>query len=153
MKCKMLIIILIILAFVFAYRGIVFANDRIAQSLKDTLLAHPLPPETVLVDSKAVAGKMTGNGNGMQYYGMLLVKTALTEEELAAYYRDTLETEYGLFVDEQKTQMISDWYADCWFEYWLGGGGHYRVTLYRDSVAGCEDSLWEAILNMDLRGH
>ena len=65
---KLLAIVLVVLTFILMYRGIVFANDRIALSLKETLLYHPLPPETRLIDAKSVAGKMTGNGNGMQYY-------------------------------------------------------------------------------------
>ena len=143
---------LITLVFVFAYWGIVFANDRIALSLKEMLVDHPLPPGTQLVDSKAVAGKMAGNGNGMQYFGMILVKTELSEEDLEAYYREKLETEYYLYVEKQESQLI--WpYKDYRFENWEDGDDSYCITLYRDSVVGLEDSLWEAILNSDLRAH
>ena len=31
--------------------------------------------------------------------------------------------------------------------------GCYQVCLMRDSAVGAEESLWEALLNFDLRGH
>jgi hypothetical protein len=41
-----------------------------------------------MVESISKAGKLVGNGNGMQYFGAMLIKSEQTLEELAAYYAD-----------------------------------------------------------------
>ncbi len=66
--------------------GITAANDFIAYDIERDLKNIPLPENTELVDSVSNAGKITGNGNGMQYYGAIVVSSQLTLEELTEYY-------------------------------------------------------------------
>ena len=143
---------LLILSPILIYIGITAVNDRIAESLTDALLAVPLPPETKLLDSQTIAGRQYGNGNGMQYFGMLLVTSDLSADELLAHYRSYLPDAESLEVERQETQLIPG-HMDYMFEYWENDRPGYRITLARWSVSGAEGSLWEGLLNCDVRGH
>ena len=70
------------------YGGIVITNNAIAHGMAKELKSAPLPEGTILMDSFSLAGKLVGNGNGMQYFGAMLIKSEQTLEELAAYYAD-----------------------------------------------------------------
>ena len=153
MKLRHVAAIIIVLFFTLGYMGIVHANNRIAQSLEERLLEFSLPPETELLDSKAIAGKLSGNGNGMQYRGMLLLSSYLLEEELFAHYSELSDGELFVWVYPQKSQRIDEYYDDYWFEYWDNTKPNWRIELYSDSVVGFEETIWEGILNIDLRGH
>lgn len=154
MKKYLWIILPLLLITVFSLT-VHFANNRIAAQLEKRVLEYPLPPDTVLVDSKSVAGKVSGNGNGMQYYGGILVGSKLSEDELYAHYEACADGVKGYaFVEvaPQESQLLFE-YHDYWFDYWQNDLPSYRVGLWVCSVAGAEDSIWEALLNTDLRGH
>lgn len=153
MKIRFVVYVLaVLLLFVLAGKGIGTANDNIALALKTRLVEYPLPPDTELVDSIAIAGKISGNRNGMQYRGMLLLSSELTEDALQAHYGPLCKENEFLWVGPQESQMI-DGYSDYWFEYWDNSHPMWYVELYTDSVVGFEESLWKKILNLDLRGH
>ncbi len=63
-----------------------FINDCIAKQIEEKLCETPLPVDTEIVDSVSMAGKLAGNGNGMQYFGAVLLKSELSLEELDSYY-------------------------------------------------------------------
>lgn len=149
---KLAIAALLLLLPAALYAGIVNVNDSIAIGLETALLEYPLPPDTELLDSVAIAGKMTGNGNGMQYYGMLLITSDLPLEQLKSHYSGDFGEDNYLRIRQQETQMI-DGNVDYWFDVWQNDKPSYCVELSRQSVVGCEDTLWEALLNVDLRGH
>jgi len=149
---KRLAILLLVLSPVLIYMSVSAVNDRIAESLTDALLAVPLPPETKLLDSQTIAGRQYGNGNGMQYFGMLLVSSDLSADELLSHYKSHLPDAESLDVERQESQMIPG-NMDYMFEYWENDRPNYRVTLARWSVSGAENSLWEGLLNCDIRGH
>ena len=153
MKLRRVAVILMVMCFALGYRGIVHANNRIAQHLEEILLEFSLPPETELLDSEAIAGKLTGNGNGMQYRGILLLSSFLSEEELLAHYSDLGEGDLSVLVYPQKSQIIDEYYGEYWFEYWDNTKPNWRIELYSDSIVGCEETIGESILNIDLRGH
>ena len=153
MKLRYVAVIIVVLLFALGYMGIVHANNRIAHGLEERLLEFPLPPETELLDSKAIAGKLSGNGNGMQYCGMLLLSSYLSEEELVAHYSELSDGELFVWVYPQKSQKIDEYYDDYWFEYWDNTKPNWRIELYSDNVVGFEETIWEGILNIDLRGH
>lgn len=61
-----------ILAAVVLIGGVVsipLINNHTAYKVEKTLCEIPLPEETELIESLSQAGKLTGNGNGMQYFG------------------------------------------------------------------------------------
>ena len=152
---KKWIICVLVLLPVILNAAIVIANNRFADQLEKRILDYPLPPHTELVDSISVAKKLYGNGNGMQYFGGILVGSNLSEEELYAYYADCAEGIDGYaFVEvvPQQSQIAFE-HHDYWFDAWQNGRPSYRVGIWVMSTAGTEDNLLEAILNMDLRGH
>lgn len=153
MKLRYVAVILVVLIFALGYIGIVHVNNRIAQGLEERLLEFPLPPETELLDSKAIAGKLSGNGNGMQYRGMLLLSSYLSEEELFAHYSELSDGDLFVLVYPQKSQMIDEYYDDYWFEYWDSTKPNWRIELFSNSIVGFEETIQESILNLDLRGH
>ena len=55
-------------------------------SIEQQLIALELPENTELSDSISIAAKIFGNGNGMQYFGAILVTSDLSEDELKEYY-------------------------------------------------------------------
>ena len=149
---KILILIVVLGLLVLGYRGITIANDRIAQSMESALCAAPLPLQTKLVDSKSHAGRIAGNGNGMQYFAAILISSELSKEEVQLHYNDAVE-EDAVYVIEQEAQIISEY--DMWFDAWDLDPNRkcYRVEMWKESCVGCEESIREAVLNLDIRGH
>jgi len=130
-------------------------NDAAAAAVKDQLVAMDLPPESAFVASYARAGKLVGNGNGMQYLGAILIRSDLTTAELDAHYAaqaDALDqrrtSEYPVSVDVLPTgsaeldeiRGISGLLADA------GGPDEYVVYMW-----GAAPSPLHA--DWDLRGH
>ena len=52
------------------------------------------------------AGKFTGNGNGMQYFGAMLIKSDLSLAELDEYYSAYRENEWDYVVEVQDSREI-----------------------------------------------
>ena len=65
---------------------IMVVNDLIAVSVKNDLQKLPLPENAEFVSSYSAAGKFVGNGNGMQYFGAILIKSELSLEEITEHY-------------------------------------------------------------------
>ena len=38
-----------------------------------------------MLDSASITGKMQGNGNGMQWFGIILIKSEMNEDELSIW--------------------------------------------------------------------
>ena len=98
---------------------------------------------------------MIGNGNGMQWFGILLVRSDLDVAALEEWYDDHVPLDAhteGIYASRQETPSIFD-----------DGGPRFRsdsdydgccsVVLFRSVTEGTESSFWEGLLNMDLRGH
>lgn len=150
---KKIIAFAILIAVLLSVYPIIHAiNNRIAEDLKNTLLEAPLPPNTELVDSISIAGKVEGNGNGMQYFGAILLRSALDADELYTHYADYAAAADWLEVDLQESEYLFEYY-DYRFDNWNAEEALYCVSLWNESASGCEDSLGEALLNLDLRGH
>lgn len=146
------LIVFAIIALLCIYPVIHLINNRIAENLKNTLLEIPLPPNTEIVDSISVAGKVAGNGNGMQYFGAILLRSESDADALQTYYAPyAAEADY-LEVYLQESEYLFE-YRDYRFDHWNADEPLYCVSLWKASVSGCEDSFGEALLNLDLRGH
>ena len=131
------------------------ANDHIAKELEHKLRSCPLPTDAQLLDSASIAGKMEGNGNGMQWFGVMLIKSSMSEEELTEWFEQRVAVDEGteyIWVMKQDTPTI---FGDSHFQFqnYSDANDCYQIRLARYSVAGMESSLWEQILNGDLRGH
>lgn len=122
-------------------------NDIFAGQVADRLAAMPLPERTRVAEKKSIAAKLWGNGNGMDYFGALLIESELTEDQLEAFYAESgidchvaRQISQSIEVTDHgshsfKTKIDSD---DFYIVYALGS---------RDSV------LKEIYAELDLRGH
>ena len=86
--------------------SIPLVNDHSAAVVKDLLTETPLPEKTEYIEAVSKAGKLTGNGNGMQYFGAMLIKSELSLEELNDYYSVYRKNEWDFVVEVQEEQQI-----------------------------------------------
>ena len=99
-----------------------------------------------MIESLSQAGKLTGNGNGMQYFGAILIRSELSLEELDAYYSDYRSNEWECLVETQEGQSIEviD-HGTLQFAKEIKDSGYYIVYSW-----GSGNSLLE---ELDIRGH
>lgn len=121
-------------------------NNHIAYKVEKALCKIPLPEKTELIESLAQAGKLTGNGNGMQYFGAILIRSELSLKELDAYYSDYRSNEWEYLVETQEGQpiVVID-HGTLQFTEEIKDSGYYIVYSW-----GSENSLLEGL---DIRGH
>ena len=119
-------------------------NDLSAQNVAKQLTEIPLPDNTEIVESLSKAGKLVGNGNGMQYFGAMLIKSELTLDELSAYYSHISP---DAVVKEQKTQKIEFLeHGKLSFKTNITDSGDYYVVY----LFGSGITLFS---ELDIRGH
>ena len=123
--------------------SIPLVNNGSAKDVEKSLTDIALPEDTELVESISEAGKFVGNGNGMQYFGAILVKSELSEEELNAYYSEKLD---GAVAKEQKTQNIEFLHGFVSFETELDENDNYYIVY-------CFGSGIFPFSELDIRGH
>ena len=121
-------------------------NNHTAYKVEKELCETPLPEKTELIESISRAGKLTGNGNGMQYFGAILIRSDLSLEELDAYYSGYRSNEWEYLVDIQEGQEIEvvD-HSTLQFAEQIESKGYYIVYSWGDG-----NSLLKVI---DIRGH
>ena len=144
-----------LIAIVFISVVIIYvANDSIAKGLEKQLLACEHPTGIEIIDSISVAGKMEGNGNGMQWFGIMLIKSDMSEDALGEWYEKQLSTGENEYISvlKQETSKVFE-YGRWHFKNYSDEENYYQVRLVRYSIVGFEESVWESILNSDLRGH
>ena len=136
------LIVLILAAFV----SVPVYNNYCAYNVEKMLCETPLPEQTELIEAISKAGKLTGNGNGMQYFGAILIKSELSLEELDAYYSGYRSNEWEYLVDIQEGQEIEvvD-HSTLQFAEQIESKGYYIVYSWGDG-----NSLLKGI---DIRGH
>ena len=150
---RRLSVVLVVLLFLFPVIsgiGITVTNNVIADKNAKELSSYPLPPETFLADTVASAGKFVGNGNGMQYFGSILVSSTLTAEELREYYSKAFDF---IEVRPQKSADIDFiMHSDYRFDNFEEGKTYYSITRWGSAQNYVPDWLahW---LDFDLRGH
>ena len=121
-------------------------NNHTAYKVEKALCEIPLPEETELIESLSQAGKLTGNGNGMQYFGAILIRSELSLEELETYYSDYRSNEWECLVETQEGQSIEviD-HETLQFSEKIDDSGYYIVYSW-----GSGNSL---LKELDIRGH
>lgn len=119
-------------------------NNVVALGVENELKGQALPPQTELIESTSLAGKLTGNGNGMQYFGAILVRSDLTEEELSEYYPEcTVEAQTASTATVEAMNNV-----DLAFYHDVTGEDYYVVYTW-----GSAPAALRFILNLDIRGH
>ncbi len=145
---KALIALLLIAAL---YAGIVVSNNRIAEDLRKQVAGCMLPPGTELVDSAAAAGKMEGNGNGMQYYGAALIHSDLDEGPLRTWYEAQLPKEEYIWVTRRESELFDS--STRLFKDYEDDGHYWFVMLSRYNPIGKDATLLDGLRDIDIRGH
>ena len=145
---KALIALLLIAAL---YAGIVVSNNRIAEDLRKQVAGCMLPLGTELVDSAAVAGKMEGNGNGMQYYGAALIHSDLDEGPLRTWYEAQLPKEEYIWLTRQESELFDS--STRLFKDYEDDGHYWFVMLSRYNPIGKDATLLDGLRDIDIRGH
>lgn len=100
-RISALIAIILLIGFL---ASVPVVNNLTAKSVEKELKEIPLPDHTEMVEAVSKAGKLVGNGNGMQYFGAMLIRSESTLEDLSAYYS---QQHADVVVKEQKTQEIA----------------------------------------------
>ena len=146
------IIILFILLIIGLPLYIVLMNNEIANLTTEELANTQLPENTQMVDTISIAGKVSGNGNGMQYFGAVLLKTDLSEEELDTYYQQYRGNSSKFLIKKQETEKIEV----------IDKPGYYFQTFNEEdkekyyilySYGSADGIFLEDLLELDLRGH
>ena len=82
-------------------------NNAIALGVENELKDQPLPPNTQLVDSISAAGRFSKASSDILYFGALLVKSDLTEEEMQAYLGESnYDKMHNCTVEKQTSATI-----------------------------------------------
>ncbi|WP_336660871.1 hypothetical protein [Leucobacter sp. USHLN153] len=128
------------------YMWIHLSNNAVAQRVEDRLLEIPLPPDTELVDSAWAAQRLAGAGNGMEYYGSLLLRSDLDEAQLQEFYD-------GIADDDESQSVIATNSPDLGRRDLMFSSLHDldQANLYMVMSAGNAPSALHR--DLDLRGH
>lgn len=145
-KVLVCIILLVVLIFVSVLVAAPIVNDSMAKKTASALEELPLPDNTEFVEAVYQAGKLVGNGNGMQYFGGILIKSELSLEELKAYYLQFAKNEWECIVEKQMdadVKVIE--HAKLTFKTEIEGDQYYIVYSWGDN-----DTIFH---ELDIRGH
>lgn len=122
------------------------ANNHYAKQVEKELRETPLPEKTEIIDSVSQTGKLVGNGNGMQYFGAILLKSKLSLNNLEDYYSAYQKNEWSYVVEPQKTQIIEVVeHNRISFSEKVDDEGYYIVYSWGDGPDVLEE--------LDFRGH
>ncbi len=145
--------VIIILPVVFCV-SIVITNNVIADNVEKRLVACSLPQSTQLVESQSAAGKLTGNGNGMQYMGAILVTSELSEQQLKDYYGEKFGNVKVTKQESPEIEWIHPDYKDVFKNFSATDGKtYYSVISFDDNRKENFSDFICQLLDLDLRGH
>lgn len=142
-----MILLVLVVFLIGVVTSVPLLNNYSAWKVERKLCETPLPERTERIDSVSKAGKLTGNGNGMQYFGAMLIRSELSLEELKSYYAGYANKGWEYLVGRQKgtsVDVIEHGYLQ--FAENADGDNYYIVYSWGDGI----NSLLEEI---DLRGH
>lgn len=145
-RVTMVFIAVILLVFAVAVPVI---NNAVALGVEKKLKKIPLPPDTEVVESISKAGKLVGSGNGMQYFGAILIKSDLSAQELDEHYQAYRTGQFDCLIEPQLSHDIrAVENCELTFRHTEYGIGYYVVYTWGSSPAWLRD-----VLDTDLRGH
>lgn len=106
MKKRTIIIVTIVVVFLVFLVSIPIVNDGIAKKTAEKIKDTDIPNTSKYVESFSAAGKLVGNGNGMQYFGGILIKSELSLEEIKTYYSQFSQNEWEYIVENQTGRNV-----------------------------------------------
>lgn len=142
-----IVVTVTIILFTLVFIASPIVNDDVAKKTADELLEIPLPDNTEFMESIYEAGKLVGNGNGMQYFGAILIKSDLSLDELKEYYSEFADNEWTCVVENQIHTDVDKSIMDTAlsFKTDIEGNDYYIVYSWGDN-----DTIFH---EFDLRGH
>ena len=145
-KVRIMIVCIPAAVFLFVLTAAPFVNDNTAKKTADKLANLPLPDNTELIETVYRAGKLVGNGNGMQYFGAILMKSGLSLEELKEYYLKYGNAEWECVVENQiGTDVKIIEHTKLTFQTNVEGDNYYIVYSWGDNHTIFHE--------LDVRGH
>ncbi|MDE7446183.1 MAG: hypothetical protein K2N15_10870 [Lachnospiraceae bacterium] len=121
-------------------------NDISAKGIIKDITALPLPEKTDVVEEFSQARKLIGCGNGMQFFGAILIKSDLPLEEIDRHYSAYRDVEWEYIVKEQETQDIDVIEHGAFsFDTDVSAGEYFIVYSWGDGMSPFRD--------FDLRGN
>lgn len=139
----------ICLAAVLLFALVPFVNNALAYRTAKAVKSVTLPRDTVYSESFYTAGKLTGNGNGMQYLGGILVKSELSADELADYYANQPGCAERIRVKPQTGQTVAAAEREAPdLRTPIQEDGFYIVYAWGD-----QPGWLSPFLDLDMRGH
>ena len=106
MKKGIIFFVTIVIAFLVFLVCIPIVNDGVARKTAEKIKGTAIPETSEYIESFSAAGKLVGNGNGMQYLGGILIKSELSLEKLKAYYSRFAQNEWEYIVEKQTGRNI-----------------------------------------------
>jgi len=147
-KTFLLILVIAVVVPILLVLSTPFINNYIAYSIKKDLVKVSLPDKTELIDHLSSAGKLTGNGNGMQFFGAILIKSELTLEELNDYYSKYREDEWSYIVEKQVSNTIA--FLNGHLKFRASKADEELINYYIVYTWGNSDY---PLSELDIRGH
>ncbi|MDE6748908.1 MAG: hypothetical protein K2K21_07595 [Lachnospiraceae bacterium] len=146
-KVLVTIVLTAVIIFISVLVAAPIVNDNMAKKTADELADLPLPDNTECIESIYKAGKLIGNGNGMQYIGAVLIKSELSLEELKEYYKGYAENEWNCIVENQINTdvIIMKEHTGLTFKTDIEGDNYYIVYSWGDNNTVFHE--------LDIRGH
>lgn len=145
-KLSVTVILIIFIGLLAVLAASPVINNRMAKNTADKLVDLPLPDDTEFIESIYRAGKLVGNGNGMQYFGAILIKSELPVEKLKEYYLSFAGNEWECMVEKQTDADIKIIeHAQLTFKTDVKGDGYYIVYSWGDNNTVFHE--------FDIRGH
>jgi len=146
MKKLKLIFGVIIVALLGFMISIPIVNDNTANRTAKSVKEIELPNDTEYIESFSKAGKLVGNGNGMQYLGGILIKSNLSLEELQAHYSKYAKSEWEYIVEKKSDKEVRVVeHGSVLLKSDINDDNYYIVYSWGD-----EYSIYS---QLDLRGH
>lgn len=121
-------------------------NNISAKGIIKDILSLPLLEKTDVVEEFSQAGKLVGNGNGMQFFGAILLHSDLSLEEIDRHYSTHRDAQWHYIVEVQEAQDITVIeHGTFSFETDVSAGGYYIVYSWGNGLPPFE--------YFDLRGN
>lgn len=152
LKFLFVFLCLIILFPVLFYSTISIINNCIATNIEKELVEVELPDNTQLSDSISIAEKIFGNGNGMQYFGAILISSDLSLEELTEYYKSIDES---FSVEKKEDNFVISELYDHKFSNFDNNKTNYmvwRIEYNSTRISETGNAFYE-FLDWDIRAH
>lgn len=150
MKKFKIICVITVSVLIFSILGFMISipivNNDIANKTATSIKEIELPNNTQYIETFSEAGKLIGNGNGMQYIGGILIKSELSLQDLQLYYSQYAKNDWECIVEKQTNKNISFIeHEKVSLNSDINGDTYYVVYSWGDN-----DSIYS---ELDLRGH